>query len=258
MIFMKRISSSVLLLFLLSLLILLGTSLPALSSEDTCLDCHKDIKFLVQNKKLYDYYKLWEDSVHDLADVKCTDCHGGNPEKEDKDAAHKEKFLTFKNGDKTAFKHIPLVCGKCHKEVLKNFIASKHYKELRSKGSGPNCVTCHGSMNTGIYEAHNIATGCEACHNEETKTNPEVGAQAKTILKHINFIRSYKKFVTIYYSETEPDLIKKIDSQYMDIAYSWHTFNFEKIDEKSMELLNILKAKVNKKLAERKKSRTKE
>jgi hypothetical protein len=244
--------------FLFALVFLLGTSSPGISAEDTCLDCHKDIKFLVQNKKLYDYYKLWEDSTHDLSDVTCTDCHGGSSDKMDKDAAHKGKFLTFKNGDKTAFKQIPLVCGRCHKDVLKNFISSKHYKELRGKGTGPNCVTCHGSMNTGVYEAHNIAKGCEACHNEESKNSPEVGAQAKTILKHINFTRSYKKFVTIYYSEKEPELIKKINSQYTDIVYSWHTFDFKMIDEKSMELLNVLKAKVNKKLAERKKSRTKE
>lgn len=256
--FVKRDSNRVCFVFLTAVLLLLGMSSPGISAEDSCVECHKDIKFLVQNKKLYDYYKLWEDSVHDLADVQCTDCHGGNPDKDDKDAAHKNKFLTFKNNDKAAFKQIPLVCGRCHKDVLKNFISSKHYKELRAKGTGPNCVTCHGSMNTGVYEAHNIAAGCAACHNEESKTTPEVGTQAKSILKHVNFIRSYKKFVTIYYSETEPELIKEINSQYTDIAYSWHTFDFEKIDEKSMALLNILKAKVNKKLAERKKSRIKE
>ena len=228
---------------------------PPAYAADTCVDCHKDVKFRVLNKKLFDYYNNWNDSVHDLADVKCINCHGGNPTVADKDASHKDHFSSFKADGKDSYKVVPDKCGKCHKEVLKNFIESKHYKALIEKKTGPNCVTCHGSMSTEIYNISNIAKGCALCHNEETKNIPEAGSKAENFLQSINISRAYKKWATIYYSGSQPKLVEDINAQYKDIVFSWHSFNFERIDEKSMKLLNELKALVNKKLAEKRKQK---
>jgi formate-dependent nitrite reductase cytochrome c552 subunit len=237
------------------MIIFLGITPPNVYAKDTCLDCHKDPKFRAQNKKLYDYYKYWENSIHDLAGVKCVDCHGGKSDKVDKDASHKYKFITFGSEGKGSFKQIPLVCGRCHKEALKSFIASNHYKALREKGTGSHCVTCHGSMNTGIFKASAIAKECEVCHNEETKNNPGVGLKAKDILRHFNIIRSYRNFVSVNYSDENPQIVNKMNSRYKDLVFSWHTFNFAAIDENSMELMNDLKSLVNKKILERKKKK---
>ena len=74
---------------LLPLVVLLPLELSASErEEDSCVDCHSDPDLLVKNKKLYDYFQEWSASVHKQEDVSCSDCHGGNPEVDDKDAAH--------------------------------------------------------------------------------------------------------------------------------------------------------------------------
>jgi hypothetical protein len=224
-----------------------------LFAHDSCVECHKDVKFRILNKKLFDYYNYWKESTHDIGGVKCTDCHGGSPKKDDKDAAHKKNFLAFRVGENESFKKIPIICGRCHKEELKHFLTSKHYKALREKGAGPHCVTCHGSMNVGIYKASVIGETCSVCHNKEAKNLPEVGITAEKILHNINISRAYRNWVTLYFSEKQPETVKEINTLYDDIIVSWHTFNFEQIDKKSQKLLIDLKALVKKEIAEKKK-----
>jgi hypothetical protein len=242
-------------------LFLLGLLIPHVYAQDTCIGCHKDEKFRTQNKKLFDYYSLWRDSVHEINGAKCIDCHGGDPKKRDKEDSHKRAFSSLNPDIKVNYKKISLICGRCHKEILKNFINSKHYKSLRSnivgryKGVGPNCVTCHGAMNTGIYEAHNVGKGCEVCHNEETKNNPEMGRRAEDILTNANFIRAYRQWIELYYADKQPETVKEINTLYKNIVLSWHQFNFEQIDEKSKELLMKLKSIYRKGLEEQKKKK---
>ena len=225
-------------------------------AEDNCVSCHKDAKFRIQNKVLFDYYTYWKESVHDSAGIICIDCHGGDETKSGKDAAHKTKdFSSLTANDKTAHKKIAVVCGKCHKAVYKNFKASKHYTSLRKDRNGPNCVTCHGSMNTEIYDANNIARGCASCHNEESKQTPETGKQAENLLTKISIIRAYKRWVTVNYKDSQPDTAKDIQNQYKDMVLSWHQFNFIRMDEKTQKLLIDLRSLVNKGLAEKRKNK---
>jgi len=211
------------------LIIFLGIAPPYVYAKDTCVECHKDTKFLVQNKKLFDYYEIWKDSTHDIADVKCVNCHGGDPTKIDKDESHKGYFTSFVGDDKEYIKLIPIRCGKCHNEVLNHFLSSKHYKALKEKGTGPNCVTCHGAMNVGIYKVSEISRSCEVCHNEETKNNQEIGKVAEGVLHNINILRVYNEWLsshTIFNEEKR----KKLITLYQDIIFSWHTFNFADIE----------------------------
>ena len=60
-----------------------GAQAPA-KQKDSCVDCHRNPDFLVQNKKLYDYFRDWQLSIHRQHDVSCSDCHGGHPEIADK------------------------------------------------------------------------------------------------------------------------------------------------------------------------------
>lgn len=234
-----------------------GLGVQHVYAKDTCIDCHRDDKFRVQNKVLFDYYNNWKDSTHDLSGVTCTDCHGGDPTKTDKDVAHKDGFSSPRVSGEIFYKKIPQTCGsnKCHGDVLKNFIESKHFKALIKEGKGPHCATCHGSVNTEVYYTSIIARTCEACHNEETKNRPEATKSAEKILQRINVSHGYRNWTLIYYSDKEPVTFKEINALYEDIATSWHSFDFEELDEKSQELLNKLKSIVNRGLAEKKKKR---
>jgi hypothetical protein len=209
---------------------------------------------IVQSKKLFDYYQTWKNSPHDIAGVKCTDCHGGDPKKDDKDAAHKKKFISFRIGEKETFKYVPQICGRCHKEVLKHFLSSKHYEALRGKGTGPNCITCHGSMNVGIYKASEIGDACKVCHNEETNISPETGKVAEGVLHNINILRVYNEWLsnhTIFNEEKREKLV----ALYRDIVLSWHTFDFTQIEERIQKPLQKARRFTRDELADTKKQK---
>ncbi len=77
--------SSLVLTFSLSLVLIINTNA---FSDYSCVDCHKDEKFRIQDKKVFDYFKKWEGSLHDMAGVTCQDCHGGDPSKAIKEEVH--------------------------------------------------------------------------------------------------------------------------------------------------------------------------
>lgn len=243
-------------LILLSILFL-GAAATCTYAKDSCTDCHKDEKFRVQNKVLFDYYNNWKYSTHELAGVKCVDCHGGNPDKAGKDDAHKDGFSSLTAVDKSSYKKIPQKCGQCHEPVLKNFADSKHYKALQQKGAGPHCATCHGSMNSEVYYTPIVARVCAECHNEYTKNRPEIVGEADKILHRINVSRVFRNWVSLYYADTEPEKVREMNAQYKDIAAAWHKFNFAELDEKSQALLNELKVLVNKGLSHKKEMKKK-
>jgi len=214
-----------------------------------CIECHKDDKFRVQNRILYDYYNNWKGSIHDLSGITCTDCHGGDPAKSDIKTAHGDNFSSLTERDKESFKKIPQICGRCHKAVLKNFVDSKHYKAVLQSGTGPHCATCHGSVNTKVYYASIIGKACRSCHNTETKNLPEISGTAEEILQNINVSRAYRNWALIFYTGKETVKLKEMNALYRDITDSWHKFDFVRLNEKSKELLNGLKSMVNKELS---------
>ena len=84
-----------------ALLAVLSGSGPAWGAEpaaprarSSCVDCHSNPRFMVQNKKLYDYYQGWRLSIHEQEKVTCVDCHGGNPRAADKPTAHGDQGMS--------------------------------------------------------------------------------------------------------------------------------------------------------------------
>ena len=190
--------------------------------------------------------------MHEIEKVTCTDCHGGNPDEGDKKAAHSGDFSSLTSIDTASFKEIPGRCGACHYEILKIFEESNHYKALIEKGSGPNCSTCHGSVNAEVYYTSVISRACEDCHNEYTKNRPDVVGEADKILHRINVARTLKKWISMRYGD-EPATMEEIQSLYRDIAESWHRFDFRALDQKSQDLIHKLKSLLNRGPVEKRK-----
>lgn len=231
------------------ILILIGVFFTWLSvsytdAKDSCVECHKDIKFLDQDGVLFDYYSTWINSIHEIEGVTCKDCHGGDPTKGDKDRAHKKDFSSLMDKDRATSQKITERCGKCHKAVLKNFTESKHYKALRDKGRTPNCSTCHGSMNADVYYTSVISMSCKNCHNEDTKNVPDIAGEADRILYRINVAHLYKRWVLFDYLDNEPEKVEEILALYKNVAESWHTFDFKELDQKSQVLLRKIRTLV--------------
>jgi hypothetical protein len=124
----------------------------------------------------------WKGSIHQKHGVTCDKCHGGDPRAPGQKDAHAGVFGSSDTRSTVFFKNIPSTCGTCHGAEFYKFTQSLHYKRLVSAGKGPECVTCHGSMITGILTPDTITAVCERCHNTRIGIFPYVPEKAKAVL----------------------------------------------------------------------------
>jgi hypothetical protein len=215
--------------------------------EDSCVECHRDPKFLVTNKKLYDYFREWDSSVHEQEGIGCADCHGGNPKSSDKDKAHGTDLS--ESGAKSAvnFKNIPVTCGECHDEVYGRYRTSSHFEHLVAEAQeeqGPNCVTCHGSLSGTTLTVNTVRTACARCHNEKTDNHPEIPDKAKIILNKFLSIHRFYRYITARGDPIETrEFFRRVDDRIHSLSLEWHTFELAGIEEKTQELLDLMKTK---------------
>lgn len=149
------------------------------TTGNTCVACHSRLpgSSFVGAKS-----HGWKGSIHQKHGVTCDKCHGGDPGASGQREAHAGVFGSGDARSTVFFKNIPSTCGKCHGAEFYKFIQSRHYKRLESEGKGPECVTCHGSMITGILTPDTITAVCEQCHNTRMGIFPYVPEKAKAVL----------------------------------------------------------------------------
>jgi cytochrome c553 len=218
------------------------------SSEDvknSCIQCHSNPAFRITNKKLYKYFRDWEISIHALEGVSCDDCHGGDPNSTDcssiSDKGNKHgKLLT-----PVMYERISVTCGKCHEKNANNYKKSKHYRILTEKGDysrlTPNCVTCHGSINTSIPKHDDIADICASCHNLVTENHPEVPEFARYLIERLSFIKYYTRHLLSKGAmEKDPQFSKTINEEFSELSQIWHTLELDKIEENTLQIRTML------------------
>ena len=215
-------------------------------AKSSCVDCHSNPRLLVQNKKLYDYYRAWKVSIHGQENITCVDCHGGNPKVADKLAAHGDSALAASQPtSRTNYQNVPVTCARCHEEIYKNFKQSSHFEHLTvadKDKQGPTCVTCHGSVNTSVLNINTVRSACARCHNKETDNHPDIPAQAEDVLSQFLSIHRYYRFIA---TQGDPKQIKEvfkvIDPRIKRLNAYWHIFDLEKVGDETTELLDYLK-----------------
>jgi ATP-dependent helicase YprA (DUF1998 family) len=231
-------------------------------ADDSCVECHRGPGLFVTNRKLYDYFEKWTSSVHKQEDVTCVDCHGGNPELSDKEAAHAGDLSGSGRGSAVNFRNIPTTCGECHDEIYEGFRRSSHFEHVRAKkqeDQGPTCVTCHGSINVSVLNVNTVEETCSRCHNEESDNHGENPGEARALLNRLLSIHRYYRYITVRGDPVETrEFFEKVDAQLHDLSVTWHTFDLEKIREQTERVLAELKQKreeVAKLFKERRRSR---
>ena len=227
--------------------------------EGSCVACHKNPDFLVQNKRLHEYFQNWRSSVHGQEDVSCEDCHDGNPELAEKDAAHGSAISADNEASPVNFRNIPQTCGLCHEDILEGFSKSEHFEHIVAKKQekqGPTCVTCHRSMNVEVLNVNSVRESCARCHNEEKNNHPENPEKAEHILNRFLSIHRLYRYIN---KNAEPEeaqaLFASIDPLLRALSVTWHTFDLEKIEKGTDEALALLHAKRDE-LRKRKQSTT--
>jgi len=217
--------------------------------QSSCVACHQNPDFLVQNKLLYDYFQNWRSSVHSQEGIDCHDCHGGNPERADKEGAHGSAISGGTAGSAGDFRHIPQLCGQCHSDILEGFRKSRHFQHIvaeKQEKQGPTCVTCHRSMNTQILSVSSVRESCARCHNDVTHNHPENPEKAELILgRFLSIHRLYRYIMKNAEPDEAQEFLGAIDPMLHELSVTWHTFDLEKIEHKADEILALLRAKRN-------------
>lgn len=233
------------LLALLGLITLVAANAHA-DTKDACVDCHGEAKLLVQNRKLYDYFRHWQVSAHGLANITCVECHGGNPKATTKAAAHAGSARTAASPESAInFRNIPNMCASCHESEAKGYRQSSHFEHLNAKGGaeqGPNCVTCHGSMTTRIVDATTVRTVCETCHNAKTGNHVDIPERAAHIINRFLSIDRFYRYVSRHgqYADTKA-FLDKVDPERATLSGAWHTFDLDVIEARTEALLTAMK-----------------
>jgi nitrate/TMAO reductase-like tetraheme cytochrome c subunit len=238
--------------FLLLALLLVVSVAPwararAAANGDSCVGCHSDPSFLVTNKKLYDYFQKWRDSIHGQEEVTCVDCHGGNPDAVDKDAAHAGGLDAANHKSAVNFRNIPNTCGTCHEEIYDGFRESEHFAHVEKKkddGQGPTCVTCHGSINVAVLNVNTVEETCSRCHNEESENTPETPEKARALLNRFLSIHRYYRYITVRGDPAETEgFFDAVDARIHALSVTWHTFDLDEIEEKTEAVLESVRRK---------------
>jgi hypothetical protein len=150
----------------LSALLFGAVAARAAQAPSSCVTCHRAS---TGAPTLMHTFEEWEISAHAKAGVDCSVCHGGDPSRADKAAAHAGMPPSANPKSRVYYTRIPETCGACHAGELKAFKGSLHYKELSRNGRGPNCVTCHGAMADTVIKPRDMELTCTLCHRLPTR-----------------------------------------------------------------------------------------
>ena len=136
--------------------------------ESNCATCH-----LTAGRELTAAVVNFTRSVHDLQEMSCHDCHGGNTEDDVK--AHESEF-DFIGTKKSA--HIE-TCGECHAEEAEQIASGPHGWDFskRINTEYPMCFDCHGNHDIGRPPPDfELALWCADCHDAPGKTFPHLAS----------------------------------------------------------------------------------
>ncbi|MGD9648188.1 MAG: cytochrome c3 family protein [Pirellulales bacterium] len=140
--------------------------LPQVSSN--CARCH-----LTAGRELTLAVKDFAHSVHDLQEMSCSDCHGGNTH--DDVEAHELEFDFI--GTKLSA-HLTK-CRECHADAVESLDAGPHHWDFtqRINTKYPSCVDCHGNHDVGNPpEDFTLMSVCADCHRQFEKEFPQIAS----------------------------------------------------------------------------------
>jgi hypothetical protein len=140
--------------------------LPQVASN--CARCH-----LTAGRELTEAVVFFVHSVHDLNQMTCFDCHGGN--REDDVRAHEEDFGFI--GTKLS-SHIKQ-CSECHSEEADVLASGPHHWDfsVRINTKYPTCIDCHGNHDIGNPPADfKLSDVCADCHRDFASDFPHIAS----------------------------------------------------------------------------------
>lgn len=143
-----------------------GHPLPQVASN--CARCH-----LTAGRELTAAVHDFAHSVHDLNELSCNDCHGGNTQDDVK--AHEEDFAFIGTKLSAHIQH----CSECHSEQAEELASGPHHWDFskRINPKYPTCIDCHGNHDIGNPPSDfKLADVCGDCHRDVQKKFPNLAS----------------------------------------------------------------------------------
>ncbi|MBI3840062.1 MAG: cytochrome c3 family protein [Planctomycetia bacterium] len=191
-----------------------GHPLPIVGSN--CAACH-----LTAGRELTAAVTNFVRSVHDINEMTCYDCHGGNSRDDVK--AHEGEF-GFIGTKKSA--HIQ-GCSECHSEEAELLASGPHHWDFttRINTEYPLCFDCHGNHDIGNPPADfKLAAMCGDCHDKPQKDFPNIAAVVNENDKLWGTLRKvHKKNIANTENPVPPRFRKDVDSLRTDTMQIIHS-----------------------------------
>jgi Cytochrome c554 and c-prime len=157
-------------------------------ATNACVSCHQG---LAAPQAAAHSFSAWRASAHG-ATVTCDRCHGGDTTATDAAAAHRDVYPANDYRSLVHPTQVPVTCGACHQQELGFFIGSRHAERLPA-GTGPSCVTCHGSMAVHTLTAADLDSTCTVCHRAGGRAPAAVVDTARALLTRMRQLDSTRQ-----------------------------------------------------------------
>lgn len=215
----------------------------AAAQESACLGCHSGADMRPDLRGIPDE---WRRSWHARHDVGCHDCHGGDPRDPAMAMSPERGFIGAPR-----YGEVPEFCGKCHIGILKNFLDSGHGKALKSSGSGPSCVVCHGAHDVQKADIGIInEKRCSQCHSyDRARLMKEALARTEDRMTGIEEAIRRLRHSGVFTEEEDREIFR-IQAEYRTL---FHTIDVALVQQKTADYgsrLDVIDGKIKSVFAE--------
>jgi formate-dependent nitrite reductase cytochrome c552 subunit len=187
--------------------------LPLVSSN--CARCH-----LTAGRELTLAVKDFAHSVHDLEQMSCSDCHGGNTHEDVE--AHEPEFGFI--GTKLSA-HLTK-CRECHADVAEQLDSGPHQWDFskRINTKYPSCVDCHGNHDVGNPpEDFTLASVCADCHRQFETKFPNISSVVAENDKLWKTIGTLRERLGMTQQRVPPEFAEEVTELRADTMKLMHT-----------------------------------
>lgn len=132
------------------------------SAASRCVDCHTAIH---SPPSVASRLAEWQQSPHAAHGVGCEQCHGGDPQQDQPQWAHRGILHSSRPNSPVNRANLFRTCAPCHASQAVAFSESLHRVLLEGDDlRAPSCSTCHGSMTARVPAPDVLEARCASCH----------------------------------------------------------------------------------------------